>query len=286
MPEGPECTIVANQLHDFSVNKTLESIDTLTGRYTRNLPTGFLDFTSTLPKKILSVSNKGKFIYMTTEPKGVIFITLGMSGTFKTEINKYARVKFSFNDKSELFYSDMRNFGTLKFFTGDDVDIALQKKLKEIGPDMLNDPCQWSDWLKICRRRNTNSMVKFLMNQKNISGVGNIYKSEALFLAGIDPRRTIESCSDEELNKLYTAVKEVLKSSYESGGSTIRNYSDLYNNHGKYTAFPSQPQEMLESRWDNRVMIYGRKQDIYGNDVVKLRLDDARTTYFSPSIQK
>ena len=51
MPEGPECTIVANQLHDFSVNKTLESIDTLTGRYTRNLPTGFLDFTSTLPKK-------------------------------------------------------------------------------------------------------------------------------------------------------------------------------------------------------------------------------------------
>lgn len=124
------------------------------------------------------------------------------------------------------------------------------------------------------------------MNQKNISGVGNIYKSEALFLAGIDPRKTIGACTDDELLKLYNAVKKVLKTSFESGGATIRNYSDLHNNHGNYIRFPSNPKEMLEARKEGKVMIYGRKQDIYGNDVVRLRLDDDRTTFFSPKVQK
>ena len=71
-----------------------------------------------------------------------------------------------------------------------------------------------------------------------------------------------------------------------SGGATIRNYSDLHNNHGNYIRFPSNPKEMLEARKEGKVMIYGRKQDIYGNDVVRLRLDDDRTTFFSPKVQK
>ena len=286
MPEGPECTIVAKQLHSFSANKKLEKIEILTGRYTRKLPDGYEEFCKRLPETVAGVSNKGKFIYLMTDEGSTIFITLGMSGTFKVQDNKYARVKFSFDDKSELFYSDMRNFGTLKFFTPDNAEVALKKKLSEIGPDMLNDPCQSSEWLKICHRRKTNSMVKFLMNQKNISGVGNIYKSEALFLAGIDPRKTIGDCTDDELLKLYNAVKKVLKTSFESGGATIRNYSDLHNNHGNYIRFPSNPKEMLEARKEGKVMIYGRKQDIYGNDVVRLRLDDDRTTFFSPKVQK
>ena len=286
MPEGPECTIVAKQLHSFSANKKLEKIEILTGRYTKKSPDGYENFCKRLPETVAGVSNKGKFIYLMTDEGSTIFITLGMSGTFKVQDNKYARVKFSFDDKSELFYSDMRNFGTLKFFTPDNAEVALKKKLSEIGPDMLNDPCQSSEWLKICHRRKTNSMVKFLMNQKNISGVGNIYKSEALFLAGIDPRKTIGDCTDDELLKLYNAVKKVLKTSFESGGATIRNYSDLHNNHGNYIRFPSNPKEMLEARKEGKVMIYGRKQDIYGNDVVRLRLDDDRTTFFSPKVQK
>ena len=286
MPEGPECTIVARQLHSFCTDKTLKNIELVSGRYTKKEPDGYSSFMSVLPQTVAGVSNKGKFIYLMTKENSVIFITLGMSGTFKVDENKYARVKFSFSDGSHIFYSDMRNFGTLKFFTPDNAEVALKKKLSEIGPDMLNDPCQSSEWLKICHRRKTNSMVKFLMNQKNISGVGNIYKSEALFLAGIDPRKTIGDCTDDELLKLYNAVKKVLKTSFESGGATIRNYSDLHNNHGNYIRFPSNPKEMLEARKEGKVMIYGRKQDIYGNDVVRLRLDDDRTTFFSPKVQK
>ena len=94
----------------------------------------------------------------------------------------------------------------------------------------------------------------------------------------------MESLDDEELEKLYFAVCKVLSASYESGGATIRNYSDLYNNHGKYTRFPSNPNEMIEAR-QSRVMVYNQKEDIYGNPVERIKLNDGRTTFWSPKVQ-
>ena len=93
-------------------------------------------------------------------------------------------MKWIFDDDTEIYYSDMRNFGTLKFYFGIGSSKELNKKLSEIGPDMLNEPCDEKTWLKICEKRKNQSLVKFLMEQKNVSGVGNIYKSESLFLAG------------------------------------------------------------------------------------------------------
>lgn len=283
MPEGPECTIVARQLNANAKGKTLVDIELLTGRYVKKSPEGFNTFKQSLPSEVLEISNKGKFIYWNLS-NSVIFSTLGMTGTYKTEENKYARVKFSFSDNTHLFYSDMRNFGTLKFFSGAISSTALRIKLKEIGPDMLNEPCDLETWLSICKKYENQSLVKFLMEQKNISGVGNIYKSESLFLAKLNPRRKIKECSIEELSKLYESVKIVLSNAYTLGGATIRNYSDLYNNHGNYVAFPSKTDEMMKARLG--VMVYSKTHDPYGNQIQKLKLDDGRTTYWSPEIQK
>lgn len=286
MPEGPECTIVANQLNSFVKGKTIEDIEILSGRYLKKEPEGFYHYLNLIygknPQTILEVNNKGKFIYWKTE-NGVIFSTLGMTGTYKTENNKYSRVRWEFTDGTEVYYSDMRNFGTLKFLIEEEAEKALSKKLLEIGPDMLNDPCDEETWLNICQRKKKNSLVKFLMEQKNISGVGNIYKSESLFLARLAPHRTIESCSREELLRLRKCVITVLKNSYQTGGATIRDYSDLYNNQGQYISFPSKASEMMKSRIG--VMVYSKKQDPYGNPVEKCVLDDKRTTHWSPIIQ-
>ena len=84
------------------------------------------------------------------------------------------------------------------------------------------------------------------------------------------------SLDGEELVNFYHAICKVLSASFESGGATIRNYSDLYNNHGKYTNFPSNPNEMTEIR--RGVMVYNQKHDIYGNPVQRVKLDDGRTT--------
>jgi len=287
MPEGPEVTIVTKQLNGLVQNKIIQDIELLSGRYLKKEPDGFinyLDFAiNDSPQTVLGVNNKGKFIYWITS-NGVIFSTLGMTGTYKTKDNKYARVKWTFTDNTEIYYSDMRNFGTLKFFHREGFIAALDKKLSELGPDMLNEPCNEDTWLQICEKRKNQSLVKFLMEQKNVSGVGNIYKSESLFLAGLAPHRTVGDCSTEELLRLYASVKTVLKNSFETGGATIRNYSDLHNTQGNYVAFPSKADEMMKSRIG--VMVYSQKTDPYGNPIIKIKLDDQRTTYYSPEVQK
>ena len=241
MPEGPECTRTARQVDRAVRGKQLVNLNIISGRYTKKLPTGFADFYIALEERHLPVKgvyNKGKFIWWEFGdllPICYMYTTLGMSGNFKLQPSKHTRIAFYFDDDTAIYYNDQRNFGTVKFvFESKDHE----RKLNSIGPDMLNNPCAFSEFLGIARRKANWTIVKWLMDQGQISGVGNIYKSESLFLAGIAPHRTVGSLSEEELEKLYTAICQVLSASFESGGATIRNYSDLYNNHGKYTLSP------------------------------------------------
>ena len=287
MPEGPECTRTARQVNRAVQGKQLVNFNFISGRYTKNLPTGFADFYFAIDEKPLPVKgvyNKGKFIWWEFGdllPICYMYTTLGMTGNFKLQPSKHTRAAFYFDDDSAVYYNDQRNFGTIKFVF-DDKDH--QKKLDSIGPDMLNNPCPLSTFMDIANRKPGWTVVKWLMEQSQISGVGNIYKSESLFLAGIAPHRLMGSLDGEELEKLYHAICKVLSASFESGGATIRNYSDLYNNHGKYTRFPSNPGEMIEAR-QSRVMVYNQKEDIYGNPVERIKLNDGRTTFWSPKVQ-
>jgi formamidopyrimidine-DNA glycosylase len=287
MPEGPECTRTARQVDRAVRGKALVNLNFISGRYTKNLPAGFANFYIALEDNHLPVKgvfNKGKFIWWEFGdlfPICYMYTTLGMSGNFKLQPSKHTRIAFYFDDDTAVYYNDQRNFGTIKFVF-DDKDH--QKKLDSIGPDMLNNPCTLSEFLRIARLKPRWTMVKWLMDQSQISGVGNIYKSESLFLAGIRPDKLIEECTDEELEKLYHAVCQILSASYSTGGATIRNYSDLYNNHGQYTRFASNPNEIVAAR-GGHVMVYNQTQDIYGNPVERIKLNDGRTTFWSPAVQ-
>ena len=277
MPEGPEVLHVTTQLNSVVKGKHLISISPLSGRYTKNAIVGLDRLKS---EQVKQVQCHGKFIWWTLESQW-IFSTLGMTGSYKTEPNQYARVHFRFSDETSVYYCDMRNFGTLKIVHN---ETELKTKLRELGPDMLSDPPTESRWLEICDKYKNKTLVNFLMEQKAVSGVGNIYKSESLFLARLNPARRVKECNEDELRRLYGSVKQVLRNSYEMGGATIRNYSDLYANHGTYIQFPSKPDEMMKARLG--VMVYSQKQDPYGNPVQKVSLDDGRTTWWSPAIQQ
>jgi len=282
MPEGPECTRTAKQVNRYVKGLTLVNVNVISGRYTKKLPDGFDELMSFLPLKVNEVTVKGKFIYWLLDKEISIWTTLGMTGNFKLQPSKHTRLAYYFDDGSAVYYNDQRNFGTTKFCFNSH---SLLAKLDKIGPDMLNNPCTLEEFKLRASKKPKWSVVKWLMDQSQISGVGNIYKSESLFLAGISPYRIMESLTTNELEKLYNAVCKILQSAYQDGGATIRNYSDLYDNHGKYTAFPSNIESILEARWDNKVMCYGRKEDIYGNPIQKVTLDDQRTTFWSPIVQ-
>lgn len=284
MPEGPECTRTARQVSRAVFGKELTNINIVSGRYTKTEPAGFKELITKLslnPIKVNEVTNKGKFIYWDLG-NVFIFTTLGMTGNFKLQPSSHTRLAFYFTDDTAVYYNDQRNFGTFKaVFSRSELD----KKLNSIGPDMLNNPPTIKTFIEIARKKPKWTLVKWLMEQSQISGVGNIYKSESLFLAKLRPDRLIETCTDSQLTDLYHAICSVLLTSYKSGGSTIRSYSDLFNNQGQYTRFASSPKEIVEAR-SNKVMVYNQKMDIYGNPIHKVKLNDGRTTFWSPEVQK
>lgn len=299
MPEGPEVTKITNQLNEKLKGKVFQRINILSGRYIKTLPIGFENFhhyVNNVQPVLRGVKNKGKFIWWDFGPDNIVFSTLGMTGCYKTEADKYARVQWVYNNTESIYYCDMRNFGTLKFTN----DVELTKKLKELGPDMLNDPCSLEDFVKICRKKKTKSIVSFLLDQKAISGIGNIYKSEALYLAGISPYKKVEDLTPKELRDLYLAIDVVLSSAYLLGGSTIANYADTDNQVGKYFNKKAVPIEIERVRkakitdvmFSSTVeyflsghMVYQAKKDPFGNEVRKATLDDGRTTWYVPEVQ-
>jgi len=267
MPEGPECKRIAESLAEFVSNKNLESIEILSGRYTKKLPSGFETVRDQLPAKVVGVGVHGKFIYWIINKELSIWNTLGMTGSWVTEEHAHNRVRFGFSNGDYLYYRDQRNFGTLKFVRGKH---QLIEKLQSLGPDMLSENISAEDFIARLRKKDKHNICKVLMDQSVVSGVGNYVKADSLWLAKINPHTKIQNLSDENLGSLNESIQSVLRESYKSGGATISSYRDLAGNIGQYSS---------------RFLVYNRKTDENGNLVKKEATPDGRSTFWSPSYQ-
>jgi len=300
LPEGPEVRRLVDQLQDKVEGRVLNNITVISGRYLKTPIVGLSDVLADIKLSsslsfIEEINCKGKFIWFkirAAQHYWFLYCTLGLTGTFLLTPNKYERVRLALSqyknrillEGSFLYYCDMRSFGTVKAVKGEE---ALQKKLASLGPDMLSNPCTLQEWFRIMHKYKNKSIVSFLLEQKYISGIGNIYKSESLYLAKIDPRKKVNDLLDTELTRLYNAVKEVLTNAYELGGSTIRNYTDLYGNPGKYAERDKESYNHAQNKTysTRKIMVYNQEIDPLGNKVKRLKLDDGRTTFFVPEIQ-
>ena len=266
MPEGPECRRYAMDLAERVSNRTLLSVELVSGRYTKKAPTGFESFASHLPSKIVGAGVHGKFIYWILSDELSIWSTLGMTGAWSSSENKHTRVKFVLNDGA-VYYNDQRNFGTLKFVRG---KFQLIEKLKSMGPDMLATDVTDEAFIDQLRKKPTWQITKALMEQSLVSGVGNYIKSDSLWLARISPLRTVESLSDEELINLNRSVKHIMRESFQSGGATIKTYKSFDGTDGEYA---------------QKFLVYNQEKDPDGNDVIKQTTSDKRSTFWVPEVQ-
>lgn len=268
MPEGPEVRRITDQLNNELAGKTITMIDIISGRYFyHGPPEGLLEF-STTPRKIYHVGCKGKFIYFIFEDGWSLWNTLGMSGSWSRELDKHSRLSFTLDNGSKLYFNDMRNFGTIKF---NDNFLALWNKLDTLGPDILVYDMPDQEFRDRFRKYPNKTLAQALMDQKIVSGVGNYIKCEGLYLAKLSPHRTCSSLSDAELNTLNHVVKAIIRDSYKSGGSTFKTYKDLNGEVGNY---------------GERFMIYRKKKDPAGREVIRETTKDKRTTHWVPEIQK
>jgi formamidopyrimidine-DNA glycosylase len=136
MPEGIEVKILTECLNTIITGKKINNISFISGRYIKHgVPDGFKAFEKVLPLKIISVGCKGKFIYFTLEGGWYIFNTLGLSGSWEFKKDTHTRAIIQLGENYNIYFSDMRNFGTFKFINDSKI---LQKKIDTLGLDIFN----------------------------------------------------------------------------------------------------------------------------------------------------
>ncbi|MDI4637308.1 MULTISPECIES: bifunctional DNA-formamidopyrimidine glycosylase/DNA-(apurinic or apyrimidinic site) lyase [Halomonadaceae] len=150
---------------------------------------------------------------------------LGMSGSLRIARlgdppKKHDHVDLVMEDGAILRYHDPRRFGFLDWLQG---DVASDRRFVRLGPEPLS-PAFDDERLFQCSRKRRLAVKPFLMDNAVVVGVGNIYAAEALFLAGIDPRRAAGQISRERYVRLTAAIREVLSSAITQGGTTLRDF--------------------------------------------------------------
>ncbi|MDT8419576.1 MAG: bifunctional DNA-formamidopyrimidine glycosylase/DNA-(apurinic or apyrimidinic site) lyase [Desulfuromonadales bacterium] len=224
-------------------------------------------------QQILAVCRRAKYLMIQLE-QGCLLLHLGMSGSlrvvpFQTPAGKHDHVDIHFADGQCLRFNDPRRFGLLSFFLGAPGDHPL---LTHLGPEPLATDFRGTFLFQ--RSRNRRLAVKpFIMDQRTVVGVGNIYASEALFRAGIRPDREAGRISAKRYEELSRQIKEVLLAALEAGGTTV---ADFRQADGRPGYFKQQLQ------------VYGRDGQPCpgcGRSIVKTSLGQ-RSTFFCRHCQR
>jgi len=187
---------------------------------------------------ITSVTRRAKYLLINTE-QGAAILHLGMSGSVfivdrDTPASVHDHVDIELETGKSLRFRDPRRFGSLHWSN----DPLQHKLLRSLGPEPLSDQFD-GDYLWANSRGRRVSIKQFIMNAHIVVGVGNIYASEALYLAGINPRRASGRVALHRYETLAGAIKEVLSSAIKAGGTTLR---DFYGGDGEAGYFQQKLQ--------------------------------------------
>jgi formamidopyrimidine-DNA glycosylase len=236
VPELPEVQTIINDLNKHLAGAKI--VDIKIGNNYSARPDNQTFINALKGKKIRTVSRIAKNILLEIEQNGIMHIHLAMTGrillTDKESPDNWTRVSFKLEIEGVhkyLKFTDVRKFGKIGFFS----DITASGLLEKYGPDLVSAPPTLDMFAKAIRKRNS-SIKTVLLDQKVVAGLGNIYATDALFIAGIDPTRNSKTLTDEELEKLLDAAKTVLKEGIEHRGSTMpdKMYVDVFGKSGKY----------------------------------------------------
>ncbi len=183
----------------------------------------------------LKMSGQVIFVGKQGAKKGGFSLGHPTTDMFDEMPNKSTRVIFEFSNGSKVYFNDQRKFGWVKVIKR--AEIEGLKTFQELGPEPLEGSFSWKI-LKECLLKHKNIVIKVaLLDQKTIAGVGNIYASEALFIAKIDPRRIVSTLSDNDFQKLHAGIIESLQKSIEEGGSSRTHYVNVEGKRGSYLDF-------------------------------------------------
>lgn len=230
MPELPEVESVRRQLDPELSGRAV--VDVWTDPLP-SVPREFHDVERAIGKRIERVGRRGKFMIAPLTGGVELIMHLGMTGSFSLSgKDAYARAIVSLDDGRDLVFRDPRRFGRLAVV--DAGDYMTIPTLMLLGPEPLTDEFDPEVFADVLAR--TRAPIKpFLLSQRPVAGVGNIYADEALWIARIHPlsRRV----GPTRARELHRAIREVLAASIEREGTTFRDYQMVNGESGRNADF-------------------------------------------------
>ena len=229
MPELPEVETICRGLAPLIIGKTIVAIEASGKSLRQEVPLAAMR--AALPgQTIKAIRRRAKYLLIECQGKGkrdggLLIIHLGMTGnlgvfTTGQPLGKHCHVRFCFAGGDELRYHDSRRFGRIAFLPAPFAE-AERQFFAACGPEPFDGDAALL--AEKCRRLQT-PVKAVLLNGALLAGIGNIYASESLFRARIDPRRATGALTLAEWRCLLTAIQEVLHEAIVCGGSTISDY--------------------------------------------------------------
>jgi formamidopyrimidine-DNA glycosylase len=224
MPELPEVETVCRGLSKALKGRAIRAVKT----NRRGMRILFPPALQKLAGKVAGISRRAKYVLVQIKGGDTLILHLGMSGRLlvygkddKYTPGRHDHLILTLDNGARVVLNDPRRFGL--------ATVAATKKIEEhplfchLGPEPLGKGFTASYLAE--KIKGKKAAIKLgLMDQRVVVGVGNIYAAEALFMAGIDPRRAAGSLTAQETKKLVAAVREVLKKAIRAGGSSLRDY--------------------------------------------------------------
>lgn len=267
MPELPEVEVIRRDLEREAVGRRIKEVVVRLPRIIRRHKTR-KEFTEGLVGgKITRIDRRGKYLLVHLDNGNVLVMHLGMSGrieraTGRKALEKHTHAILKLVSGGELRFIDMRQFGEL-FVTRTDGLVGV-KELQHIALDPLADSFTWQLFSELVQSRRM-KLKALLMDQKFISGIGNIYSDEILWAAGLRHDRPSDTLTSQEIRRLYRGMQEVLQDGIRHGGTTLddETYRNLYGKAGEFQEYlkaygrEGEPcrrcrSAIVRERWGNR----------------------------------
>jgi formamidopyrimidine-DNA glycosylase len=229
--ELPELTVLGKQMNKEIRGKKISEIEVANPKCL-NMP--FARFKKTIVGKIIkSVESKGKWIFINLDGSYVLLFNPGMGADvihFKADgkLPEKYRLKFVLNDKTG-FTIHVWWFCYLHLMQAN--KLSEHKLVGKLGANPIGKDFTLSRFKQLLAKKKGN-IKTFMLDQKNIAGIGNVYIQDMLFLAKIHPQRTITSLTDEEIEALYKSMRFELSESIRLGG--LKYEKDFYGKNGRY----------------------------------------------------
>jgi formamidopyrimidine-DNA glycosylase len=241
MPELPEVETTVRDLKKTVVGRIFFDVWTDAKKMIKK-PKKFEDFKKELiGKEILDVKRRGKNILFFLSSGKILLIHQKLTGhllfgiwkkeegIWKSKIegplaedpmNRFLHLIFFFKDGWQLALSDLRKFAKVEILTKEE----LEKEIEKLGPEPLDKDFTFEKFKERILKKKKGKIKQVLMDQEVIAGIGNIYSDEILWKAKIHPFKRVGKLSEEELKRIYKAMKEILPKAIEVGGESISDY--------------------------------------------------------------